>query len=153
MYRENLAGEISVFLEDFLKTRGIDLIDVIHRYEGSDLVLRILVDRPEGGITIGDCAELNRELSTAFDEKNILQENYILEVSSPGLDRTLKVEKDFLRVLNKNVKFFLSENIAGKLEWDGIIKSVNEGKVTIETIKEGNLEIPLEKINKAKRII
>ncbi|MDO8661970.1 MAG: ribosome maturation factor RimP [Candidatus Omnitrophota bacterium] len=152
MDREAIIGEFQVFLKDFLKARNLELIEVIHRYEGRDLFLRILVDKPEGGISLGECALLNRELGDILDEKNILEQRYILEVSSPGLDRPLKTEADFIRFLNKKAKFFLSEVINGKLEWDGVINKVNEGKVYVNT-GEVILEIPLGKINKAKLII
>ncbi len=152
MDRENLISEFKIFLADFIKTRNLDLIDVIHRYEGRDLFLRILVDRPEGGISLGECAQLNRELGDLLDEKNILEQRYILEVSSPGLDRPLKSEADFIRSLNKKAKFFLNELINGKFEWDGVIKKAGAGKVFIDTGAE-ILEIPLDKINKTKQII
>jgi len=152
MDRESIIAEFKIFLADFLSRKNLDLIDVIHRYEGRDLFLRILVDKPEGGISLGECALLNRELSDILDERNILEQRYILEVSSPGLDRPLKTEADFIRSLNKKVKCFLSELINGKLEWDGVIKKAGEGKVFIET-GTGMLEIPLAKINKAKQII
>ncbi|MDD2927855.1 MAG: ribosome maturation factor RimP [Candidatus Omnitrophica bacterium] len=152
MDRESLVNELKVFLEDFLRSRNLDLVDLIHRYEGRDLVLRILLDKPEGGISLGECAGLNREISDLLDAKNILQEKYVLEVSSPGLDRPLKREKDFLRCLDKKVKFFLNELINGKLEWDGTITGVKAGIVYINT-PAGAMEVPLAKINKAKRII
>jgi len=152
MDREGLLNELNAFLEDFLKGRNLELVEVIHRYEGRDLVLRVLVDKPEGGISIGECAGLNRQISGLLDEKNILQEKYILEVSSPGLDRELKTEKDFSRCLDKKVKFFLSELINGKLEWDGIITGAGAGIIYINT-PAGAIRLPLAKINKAKRII
>ncbi len=152
MDREGIIEEFKIFLADFLRSRNLDLVEVIHRYEGADLVLRILVDKPEGGITIGECALLNRELSDILDERNILEQRYILEVSSPGLDRPLKTEADFIRSLNKKVKCFLSELVNGKLEWDGVVQKAGEGKVFIDTGREV-LEIPLAKINKAKQII
>jgi len=152
MDRENLISEFKVFLADFVKSRNLDLIDLIHRYEGGDLFLRILIDRPEGGISLGECAGLNRELGDLLDEKNILEQRYILEVSSPGLDRPLKTENDFKRCLNKKAKFFLSGFINGKLEWDGIITKVEQVVVYVDT-GSGTLEIPLDKINKAKLII
>ncbi len=152
MDKEHSINEFKNFLSNFFKTRNLDLIEVIHRYEGRDLFLRILVDKPEGGISLGECALLNRELGNMLDEKNLLEQRYILEVSSPGLDRPLKTEADFIRCLNKKVKFFLSEFINGKLEWDGLINKVSEGKV-YASIGEVILEIPLDKINKAKQII
>ncbi len=152
MDRESIIGEFQAFLSDFLRERNLDLIEVIHRYEGKDLFLRVLVDKPEGGISLGECAQLNRELGDILDEKNILEQRYILEVSSPGLDRTLKTENDFKHCLNKKVKFFLNELINNKLEWDGVIDKADETKVYVDT---GSiiLEIPLDKINKAKQLI
>lgn len=147
-----MIAEFRLFLEAFLKERNLELVDIIHRYEGSDLVLRILADRPEGGISVGECAQLNRAIGEALEERNILEQGYILEVSSPGLDRPLKAENDFKRCLNRKVRFFLSEHINGKLEWDGQVQKVSEGKVYAQTGK-GILEIPLDKINKAKQII
>ena len=152
MDREALVNALKTCLADFLKSRNLDLVEVIHRYEGKDSVLRILVDKPEGGITIGECAGLNRELSALLDEKNILEEQYILEVSSPGLDRPLKTENDFSRCLNKRAKFFLNDLINGKLEWDGVITKV-DGKIVYVDTGTGIMEAPLDKINKAKRII
>jgi len=152
MDRENLISEFKILLADFIKAQNLDLIEVIYRYEGKDLILRVLVDRPEGGISLGECAQLNRALDVLLDEKNILQQSYVLEVSSPGLDRPLKTENDFRRSLNKQVKFFLSENIGGKLEWDGLINQVDAVKVCVDTGRT-ILEIPLDKINKAKQTI
>src|SRR3989338_2341438 len=107
MYNEALQIELKIIIEDYLKTQNIDLVYLIYRYEGRDLVVRILADRPEGGISIGDCAYLNKEVSAILDAKNILEGQYILEVSSPGLDRPLRQKQDFLRCTNKRVRFFV----------------------------------------------
>ncbi|MDD2680291.1 MAG: ribosome maturation factor RimP [Candidatus Omnitrophica bacterium] len=152
MDKEGLVNELKLILGEFLKSQNLDLVELIHRYEGRDLVLRILVDKPEGGISIGECAEVNRAISALLDEKNLLQEGYILEVSSPGLDRPLETENDFARCLDKKVKFFLNSLVNGKLEWDGVISKVSAGSVYINTAT-GAMEVPLDKINKAKRII
>ena len=152
MDKEALIDELKIFVSDFLKNRNLDLVEVIHRHEGGDLFLRILVDKPEGGINMDECASVNRDLGEALDAKDLLQQRYVLEISSPGLDRPLKTEADFKRSLNKNIKFLLNDFISGKVEWDGIINKVSEGKVYITT-KDSILEIPLEKINKAKQII
>lgn len=150
MYNEALQAELNRIIEDYLKTQNIDLVDLIYRYEGRDLVLRILADRPEGGISIGDCAYINKEISVIFDAKNILEGQYTLEVSSPGLDRPLRQKQDFLRCTNKRVRFFLREPIEGKLEHVGIINKV-EGEIVYLDIKAKVIEIPVLKIEKAKQ--
>ncbi|MCX5700732.1 MAG: ribosome maturation factor RimP [Candidatus Omnitrophica bacterium] len=152
MDKDILIKELQSLLSDFLKDQNMDLVDIIYRYEGRDLFLRVLADKTQGGINLDECAQLNRAISVILDERNILQERYVLEVSSPGLDRVLKTEKDFMRTLNKDVKVFLSEQTSGKLEWDGVVKNVDSNFVHLD-IGQKVLEIPLNKINKAKRII
>jgi len=128
------------------------LIDLILRYEGNKLVIRVLADKPEGGINLGECAVLNRALSGMLEERKLIEENYLLEVSSPGLDRSLKNSKDFLRCKNKEVVFFLNEMVDGKLEWQGKVTDANEGKVIIG-VKGKIVEIAFNQINKARLVI
>jgi len=152
MARQELINELRVIIGDFLKNQNLDLADLIYRYEGRDLVLRVLVDKPEGGITLDECAYLNNEISRVLDEKDMLQQRYILEVSSPGLDRPLNSKNDFLRCINKRVRVFLNEPINAKLELDGIITEIKDDSVYIDIIGE-TIEVPLSKITKAKQII
>lgn len=152
MDRETLINELSGIIGDYLKGKGLDLVDLIYRYEGRDLFLRILLDKPQGGVSLDDCAQLNNEISKILDEKDILQERYILEVSSPGLDRPLKQKSDFLRCINRKIKIFLNESINGKMEIEGVITKVEDDTVYIE-VKREVIAIPLSKINKAKQII
>lgn len=152
MDRQEIIGELKNIIGDYLKIQGLDLVDLIYRHEGRDLILRILVDRPEGGITMGECANLNKRISNLLDEKDILQTRYIMEVSSPGLDRALKTRNDFLRCINRRVRFFLNELINGKIELEGLISKVENDSVYIE-FRNKLIEIPLTKINKAKQVI
>ncbi|MFH0738504.1 MAG: ribosome maturation factor RimP [Candidatus Omnitrophota bacterium] len=152
MDRYEITEELSRIISGYLASRGLQLVELIYRREGRYQMLRVLADRPEGGISLGECAQLNRELGGLLDEKGILQEGYILEVSSPGLDRPLRSRDDFLRCKNKKAKFFLKEMIEAKFEWDGLITEVDEGNVYINT-EDKQLIIPLDKINKAKRLL
>lgn len=151
MDRAAIIDELNKALVDYLERKGLELVEIICRIEGGDLFLKLLVDWPEGGITLGDCSGLNKEISAMLDEKNILDQRYVLEVSSPGLDRPLKTKKDFLRYKNKTVKIFLNEPINGKLEWDGIVDSADEESVYIKTADKP-MRIPLLKINRAKQL-
>lgn len=152
MDRQELIAELKNIIGDYLKIQGLDLVDFIYRYEGRNLILRILVDRFEGGITLDECAKLNGQINNLLDEKDILQTRYILEVSSPGLDRALKTKNDFLRCINRRARFFLNESINGKIELEGLICKVENDSVYIESRNE-LIEIPLTKINKAKQVI
>ncbi len=152
MDKKEISERLNAMISENLKAFGLDLVELICNYQGRDLFLRLLVDKPEGGITIKECAEVNRRLSAMLDEANILEQGYIMEVSSPGLDRPLSAKNDFLRNLNKKVRFFLSEPINGKIELEGVIRSADENTAYIET--EGTeIGIPFVKINKAKQKI
>ena len=151
MDREEIILELRDVVGSYLKDQGLDLIDLIYRYEGRDLILRILVDKPQGGITLEECAQLNKQISNILDEKDILQTRYVLEVSSSGLDRWLKTKSDFRRCINRRVRFFLNEAISGKMEWEGIINKVENDAVCVDT-DDKIIEIPLLKIIKAKQV-
>ncbi len=152
MDRQEIIAELKNIIADYLKMQGLDLVDLILRQEGSGLILRILVDRLEGGITVGECANLNARISSLLDEKDILQTRYIMEVSSPGLDRALKTKNDFMRCVNRRTRFFLNESVNGKIELDGLISKVENDSVYIES-RDEIVEIPLLKIARAKQII
>lgn len=152
MIKEELISELKGLFALCAGKENIELIDLIYRYEGNKLILTVLADKPEGGITLGECALFNRQLNGRLEEKNIIESDYILEVSSPGLDRDLLTRKDFLRCKNKEAVFYLKDLVSAKLQWQGIINKVDESGVTIENAGEF-LEIPLIKINKARLVI
>lgn len=152
MDRHEIINELKSAIKSYIEGHGLELVDIIYRYEGRDLFLRALIDKPEGGITLDECAYINSHIGQILDNKGILNMRYILEVSSPGLDRELLNKKDFLRCINKNVKIFLNAPVNERIEWDGVIVKVEGDSVFID--REGvNIEIPLAKIRKAKQII
>ena len=152
MDRQAKISELKTIMQDYLKAKDYDLVEFIYRYEGRDLILRILADRPQGGITIEECADLNKELSNILDENDTLQERYILEVSSPGLDRPLFTKNDFMRCINKKVHLFFNEQVNQKSELEARIVEAGEEVVKVDI--DGNIsEIPIAKIRKAKQVI
>ena len=151
MERDALIERLRDIIEKFLVSQGFDLVELVYRYEGRDLFLRVLADRSDGGITLDECASLNLETSRILDEAGILEHRYILEVSSPGLDRPLKTVKDFRRCLNREVVFFLGEAVSGRCQIQGTVKSVTDAFVYVES--QGQvLEVPFLKINKARQV-
>lgn len=152
MIKAELINELKELFSFSAGKENIELIDLVCRYESNRLILRVLVDRPQGGITLGECALFNRQLSDLLEEKNIIDGDYVLEVCSPGLNRNLKTQKDFLRCINKEAVFFLNDVVSQKLQWQGIINKVNEDSVVIQNAGQ-ILEIPLIKINKAQLVI
>lgn len=152
MVNYEIIAHLNKIISDFLAENSFELVEFMHRYEGRDLVLRLLVDKSEGSISMDECAQLNRQIGQLLDEKDIITSRYMLEVSSPGLDRPLKTREDFMRCLNKQAVFFLNDLVNGKCQWQGLINRVDEHSVFI-TQSGQVLEIPLTKINKAKLII
>lgn len=152
MVKEVLIKELNVLISACLEAKNLEFVDLVYRSEGAKLILTILADKPQGAITLQECALLCRQLKNLLEEKNIIDGDYVLEVSSPGLDRPLKRQRDFLRSLNKEAVFFLSDLVSGKCQWQGIISKVDEATVFIQSAGE-ILEIPLVKINKAQLII
>ena len=152
MDKESIKQELELLFQQKFVAQGFELVDVIYRQEGERLFLRILADRLSGGINLDECAQLSRDISCALDGLDIIPSRYMLEVSSPGLDRNLATQKDFMRSLNKKAVFYLSELINGKCQWHGEISKVDGKSVFIDS-GGSILEIPLTKINKATLII
>ncbi|MCM8800505.1 MAG: ribosome maturation factor RimP [Candidatus Omnitrophica bacterium] len=152
MDKQEIFERLRYIIQEVIMKKNLQLVDLVYRYEGRTLVLRILVDKPEGGITLQECAQLNNELSKVLDEEDILKESYILEVSSPGLDRPLKTKSDFLRCINRRVRVSLKDPCQGKREWVGVITKVEEDSVIIE-IEKRSIQLPLSEIIQAKQLI
>lgn len=142
---ERLQQVITPALED-LQAELVEL-DLVRT--SGQVIVRLLVDKSGAGINLDECALINRRLGDIIEEQGIIADRYVLEVSSPGIDRPLRSKRDFARNPGKLVKLFLREPVNGKIEWDGIIRNVSEIEVTVEI--EGQLVvIPLSMINKGK---
>lgn len=146
------TDELKKALQPILDEEAIELVELISVRTRKNLLLRLLVDRRGGGISLGDCAQLNEKIRAYLDTTNIAGPDYLLEVSSPGVDRPLKTKKDFLRCMNKRVKFFLNEAINGKIEIIGIIANVEEDNVVIDAGGRV-MHMPLVNISRAKQVI
>ena len=124
---ERLTEEL---ITPLIEAHHFELVDVEWVKEGSNWYLRVYIDK-EGGITVDDCEIINREFGDVLDEKDYISENYIFEVSSPGLDRPLKKEKDFVRSIGKDVEIRLYKPIDKKKEYVGTLESYDKNSVTI----------------------
>lgn len=150
MEQAELTQKIKEIIAPILFRENLLLVESDFARSGNDYLLRLLVDRPGGGITLDECSRLNAKIGLALDSVDILTGRYILEVSSPGLDRPLKTKDDFLRCLNKEVKFFFKHPVDGKMEVNGKIKAADEDLVNVDS-NGIILTIPLPNIAKAKQ--
>lgn len=138
---------IKEVIGEVLQNRKIELVDIEYKRGKGKSLLRIFIDK-EGGVNIGDCQEVSEEIEPglkAIDSPN----NYVLEVSSPGLDRPLKKEKDYFRFKGRMVKIRTFLPLEGQKSFRGRLEGLENRVVKIES--EGNLlNIPLEKIAQAR---
>ena len=123
-----------------IEENNFELVDVEYVREGGNYFLRVYIDK-EGGITIDDCEVVSRSLSELLDEDDFIPDAYILEVSSPGLGRPLKKEKDFDRNIGKEVEVKLYKQINKQKEYSGTLVSYDTDKIELEVDEDETMEI------------
>ena len=128
--REEYETRTEKILEPIMTENNFELVDVEYVKEAGNWYLRAYVDK-EGGITLDDCELVNRAWSDIMDEQDFIPDAYILEVSSPGLGRQLKKEKDFKRSIGEEVEIRTYRAIDRQKEFTGILKGFDENTVTI----------------------
>lgn len=151
-YKDEFRQKIMQAVFPYAVSLGYEIVDLTMSKPEGKLALRFLVDKPTGGISLRECAILNERLSEFLDRENILNENYILEVSSPGVDRILRDEKDFRRICGRRIRIFLQEPIKENTEMEGIVDTIKDNFLFLK-VNEKIEKIPLDKIKKAKQVI
>ena len=136
--RETYESRTEAFLLPLVAEHQFELVDVEYVKEGGNWYLRAYIDK-EGVITVDDCELVSRQMSDLLDEQDFIEESYIFEVSSPGLGRPLKKEKDFARSLGKEVEIRTYRAIGKEKEFYGILKSYDGTTVTIEADNQEEL--------------
>ena len=133
--RELYEQKTEQLLTPIVEEYGFELVDVEYVKEGSTWYLRSYIDKP-GGISIDDCEKVSRRLSDLLDQEDFIEDAYIMEVSSPGLGRPLKKEKDFRRSLGEEVEIRTYRMMDKQKEFTGILKDYDENIVTITLADE-----------------
>lgn len=133
--------------DSLLRDEGLELVDLEYRREGRRWVLRLFIDK-EGGVTVEDCATVSRELGDILDAKDAVPEAYVLEVSSPGLNRRVRKRKDFSRFAGRKVEVRLTAPQEGRRKIVGRILGV-EGEAVVVAAPEATYSIALEDIARA----
>ncbi|MCD7818276.1 MAG: ribosome maturation factor RimP [Lachnospiraceae bacterium] len=130
--KEIYEQKTETLLMPLLEQHQFELVDVEYVKEGGTWYLRIYMDKP-GGITIDDCEVISRALSDLLDEHDFIEDAYILEVSSPGLGRPLRKDRDFERSIGKEVEIRTFRALNRQKEFLGILREYDKHTVTIET--------------------
>ena len=140
-------------LAEFLEQNGYELYNVEFSKEGKDWFLRVYIDQMEdsaGGISTDDCEKVSRYLSAKLDELDPIEQNYYLEVSSPGMDRALLKDSDYVKYAGRFVDVTLYQGLNGKKTFYGKLTGILEGNLVLIDEKENRIEIPIEKVAKTK---
>lgn len=120
----NIVDRVETFVEPLLGEIGCELVDIEFCKEGHGWVLRLYIDR-EGGVTLGDCSSVSRQISHYLEVDDPLNHPYHLEVSSPGLERPLKKKDDFVRFAGKKVRVKMAQPVDGRRVFVGILDGVD----------------------------
>lgn len=130
--RETYEARTEELITPILERMNFELVDVEYVKEGGTWYLRAYIDK-EGGITVNDCEAVAREMNDILDREDFVEDSYVFEVSSPGLGRPLKKEKDYIRSMGKEVEIRTYRAINREKEFYGILSAYDETTVTIET--------------------
>ena len=147
MVEKEIVDRVRMIVDPILSDEGMELVDLEYRRESKGWVLRLYLDK-EGGITLDDCTRVSQEVGRILDVEDFIQTQYTLEVSSPGLSRRLKNEKDFMKFRGHLVKVKTFDSIANRRQFKGKLLGISENKVGIES-DEGIFQIPLSNVAKA----
>ena len=144
--KEEYEKKATDLIMPIVEANGCELVDLEYVKEGSDKYLRAYIDKP-GGVMIDDCENVSRAFSDALDEKDFIEEAYILEVSSPGLGRPFKKDRDFERNLGEEVELKLYKPHERKKDFVGLLNAYDRDSVTLE-LEDGSF-VTFERSNLA----
>jgi ribosome maturation factor RimP len=149
--KKNIQQAISDLVAPIADELSYELVDVEFVKEGANWYLRVYIDKP-GGITIDDCQAVSERLSDLLDKEDPIEQSYFLEVSSPGLDRPLKTERDFVKYKGEEVEVKLFQPIDGNKIFEGELIGLVDGRVVI--LQDGKeLSFEKEKTAIVRRVI
>jgi ribosome maturation factor RimP len=143
------VGLVRQILDPILESMGLSLWDLEFHKQGPQWLLRIFIDRESGGVTLSDCETVSRDLSAALDVEDIILHAYTLEVSSPGLDRTLSKPEHYVRFTGSMVRIKTYQPINGQKVFRGRLLGVDEDTIKVELETGMILELPMTSITKA----
>ena len=147
MAPNEIVDHVRAIADPLLTNEGMELVEVNYRRESRGWVLRLTIDK-EGGVTLDDCSRVSQQVGRELDVEDFISSPYVLEISSPGLTRTLRSEKDFIKYCNRLIKLRTFDPINSRQQFKGKLLSVSNNQIELE-MEEGIVQIPLAKIAKA----
>lgn len=146
---DRLLEKIREIAGPIAEKRGVKIIEATFKREGKVMVLRLLADKA-GGISIDECAEINTSLGAELDKEDVINDRYIIEVSSPGLDRLLKTRNDYEWALGRTIQVNTSVPVEGQNVFLGKLIGISEENLVIEDNAGVSVEIPVSVAAKSK---
>ena len=137
--RKSIEATIEEIVQPIVDAKNFEIVDIEYVKEAGEYYLRVYLDK-EGGISLSDCEVVSRELSEILDKKDPIKDNYFLEVSSPGLDRPLKKDKDFERYAGRDVEVKLYKPLNGTKQLEGELVGLTEDKKIKVIIDDNEVE-------------
>ena len=147
--RGDLLERIERLVKPVINSEGMDLLDLEFKKERKNWYLRLFIDKP-GGVTLDDCQNISYQVGELLDIEEVINQQYILEVSSPGLDRPLKKEEDYYRFTGRLVKLTTSTPIMARRKFTGWLKGLEGERVKLQLSSGETISIPLSAITKAQ---
>ena len=151
MGKAPVTQSVTELIEPGLLADGLELVDVEFKKEGKNWILRIYIDR-EGGVTLADCQKVSRLAGDLIEVEEVIEPVYTLEVSSPGLNRVLKKEKDFLKYSGKKIYVQCHAPMDGRKKFTGILTGFTDQSIHLE-VDGQHYTIPLNLVAKANLVI
>lgn len=149
----SIEEKVTLLAEPIAEGLGLMVYDVEFKKEGPDYYLRVFIDKEDGYITIDDCEAVSRPLSDVLDVEDPIDKAYYLEVSSPGLERQLKKQRDFDRFKESKVLVKLYSAIDGSKKIEGILKERTNEITKVEKEDGTQISIPNDKISQVRLTI
>jgi ribosome maturation factor RimP len=143
----DLIPSLWSMIEPVLEPEGIELVDIEFRLEGGRWVLRLYIDTPQG-VTLNDCELVSRQVGALLDIKNPIERRYVLEVSSPGINRVLRKERDFRLFAGSPVRIRTRRKLTGRRNFQGILKGMEDSAIVLE-VDGARVEIDPKNVEKA----
>ncbi|WP_024833911.1 ribosome maturation factor RimP [Ruminiclostridium josui] len=149
--KKNIQQTITELVSPVVENLNYELVDVEYIKEGANWYLRVYIDKP-GGISIDDCQAVSEQISDLLDKNDPIDQSYYLEVSSPGLDRPLKTEKDFTKYKGELVEVKVFQPIDGKKVFEGELVGLKDNFIVIN--QDGHdVQFERDKVAIVKRVI
>lgn len=145
------SAAIRALIEPILAEHHMELVEFTSHPQGRQLQVRVLVDRV-GGVTIQQCARVNRVIGDALEAAHLIEERYTIEVSSPGLDRPLVSARDFERALGEDLELELMTEDDRKRLTSGILLAVQPDAIVLK-MSDGNVTVPMRQIRRAQKAL